>query len=184
MAYLHTEHGPEAGKRCELVRDETTIGRYADCDVVLKDAGRVSRYHAQFIRRKGRYYVKDMGSRNGTFLNDRQIGEEPQLLQDGDRVRVCDLVFVFHDDVSQKTPAFPGVVDPTAGDHDDGVTPGVILVDDVLSDSSSVIMSKVDVKASSSGTVQLTASFESRLAALIEITRNLGRALALDEVLP
>ena len=44
-------------------------------------------------------------------------------------------------------------------------------------------MSKVGVSSNYSG-VQLTASTEAKLNALLEITRNLGRALALDEVLP
>ncbi len=183
MAYLYMEHGPEVGASYELTTGTTTIGRYADCDIVMREAGRVSRYHAQFLCRDGRYFLKDMGSRNGTFLNDRQVGADPQSLQDGDRVRVCDLVFVFCADDRPQAKSGEGT-------QADGVgapvpaAPDVILVEDSPAESSSLIMSKLDVKASSTGTIRLTASVEARLAALIEITRNLGRAVALEEVLP
>jgi serine phosphatase RsbU (regulator of sigma subunit) len=60
---------------------------------------------------------------------------------------------------------------------------GILFVDDDIESSSSTIMSKVGV-SSGHGSVQLTASPEAKLNALLEITRSLGRALALDEVLP
>lgn len=59
----------------------------------------------------------------------------------------------------------------------------ILFVDDDSESSNSTIMSKVGVSSNYSG-VQLTASAEAKLNALLEITRNLGRALALDEVLP
>jgi phosphoserine phosphatase RsbU/P len=67
---------------------------------------------------------------------------------------------------------------------DDAFPPEVVIVDEPPDASTSPIISKVDVSGGSSGIWQLTVSAESRLAALIEITRNLGRSLSLDEVLP
>jgi serine phosphatase RsbU (regulator of sigma subunit) len=60
---------------------------------------------------------------------------------------------------------------------------GILFVDDDIESSSSTIMSKVGV-SSAHGAVQLTASPEAKLNALLEINRSLGRALVLDEVLP
>lgn len=185
MAYLKTESGADAGRRYELDGDEITIGRYADCEIVLKEAGRVSRYHARITRRNDRFFVNDMGSRNGTFVNDVQIGEQLRPLADGDRVRVCDVVFVFRQDaLPTKRPNAKTLDMGDTTDAQEKTSPGVILVEEGVEDSSSTIMSKVDVTASSAGTAQLSATAVARLAALLEITRNLGRALALDEVLP
>ncbi len=94
-----------------------------------------------------------------------------------------DIVFGFHHDAPAAKRSVSGTLDLLPAD-DASQSPSAILVDEGPDPSTSPILSKVDVSASSSGTLQLTASIESRLSALIEITRNLGRALALDEVLP
>jgi serine phosphatase RsbU (regulator of sigma subunit) len=64
-----------------------------------------------------------------------------------------------------------------------GAALGTVFIDDSEQDSSSTIMSKLDV-SSHHGRLQLSASPETKLNALLEITRSLGKALALDEVLP
>src|SRR5262249_26849696 len=70
------------------------IGRDLSCAVVLKDEV-VSRRHAmvQFTENDG-YYLIDLGSRNGTFLNDARVAT-PSVLADGDRIRIgtCNLEF-------------------------------------------------------------------------------------------
>lgn len=50
----------------------TTIGRGLDNDVVLEDAS-VSRHHAEIIREAGRLEVRDLGSRNGTWVNAARV---------------------------------------------------------------------------------------------------------------
>ena len=72
-----------------------TIGRHPDCQIPVKDSGRVSRNHAQIIRQGDAYFIKDLLSRNGTYLNDEQIGDQLHPLKDGDRIRICDLEFRF-----------------------------------------------------------------------------------------
>jgi hypothetical protein len=49
-----------------------TIGRGLDNDVVLEDAS-VSRHHAEVVRESGRTEIRDLGSRNGTWVNARRI---------------------------------------------------------------------------------------------------------------
>jgi hypothetical protein len=75
VAYLKVEVGSEPGRCYELNRDEVTIGRHDACTILLNEGGKVSRWHAAISRREGRSYVRDMGSRNGTFLNDAPLGE-------------------------------------------------------------------------------------------------------------
>lgn len=55
-----------------LTTKRATIGRSAHNTIII-DAATVSRMHAVMITRKGNYYVKDMDSQNGTFINDSKI---------------------------------------------------------------------------------------------------------------
>lgn len=56
-----------------LMEGENVVGRAANCSVVLDDAS-VSRQHAAVIVRDGKVTLKDLGSRNHTFLNGSQVG--------------------------------------------------------------------------------------------------------------
>jgi two-component system, cell cycle response regulator len=64
--------GLDAGRVVRLSNEETTLGRAATCDVVLTDPG-VSRVHARFIHTDTGFIVEDLGSKNGTLLNERKI---------------------------------------------------------------------------------------------------------------
>jgi len=77
--------GGRAGEHFLLENEETTVGRSPDCDVFLDDVT-VSRRHALFVRRDGRYFIEDRGSLNGTVLNRRRIESGP--LEDGDEVQI------------------------------------------------------------------------------------------------
>lgn len=55
------------------VTSEISIGRHHGCDVVLEDP-QVSRRHAQLRFRDGRWIVRDLESRNGTFVNGLRVG--------------------------------------------------------------------------------------------------------------
>ncbi|TAM60381.1 FHA domain-containing protein [bacterium] len=68
------------------VRDEATIGRSHEYEIVLEDS-RVSRRHACVTRRGAQAWVEDVGSRNGTYVNGRQI-ESAAELRPGDRIEV------------------------------------------------------------------------------------------------
>jgi sigma-B regulation protein RsbU (phosphoserine phosphatase) len=73
-------------RRCE--RDSLTVGRTEAADVALADAS-VSRRHARLFCKDGRWFVEDLGSRNGTFLNGKPI-KEPLPLNPDDRIRIGD----------------------------------------------------------------------------------------------
>ncbi|MGE0815887.1 MAG: adenylate/guanylate cyclase domain-containing protein [Vicinamibacterales bacterium] len=76
-----------------LPEGETTVGR-AQAGLVLDDA-RISRRHARFIRAGEMVTVEDLGSRNGTFLNGRRLGAEPERLAPNDVLKVGDFTLVF-----------------------------------------------------------------------------------------
>lgn len=180
MAYLLAQDGSEKGQRFELESDKTTIGRNPDCDIQLTEGGRVSRRHAQIVRRGEEFFVKDLGSRNGTKLNGNDLEQEKLYpLNSGDCMTLCDVTLVFKQQQKKPSTTF-GV-----GGTDIASTVGqIVFDDDAEGSSSSTVMSKVDVSSASDGVLQVTASLEARLSALIEITRSLGKALSLDKVLP
>ncbi len=78
--------GESAGQCFSLDRPLLTIGRGSECNIVINDAS-ISRVHAQILRQANGMYVKDLGSRNGTRVNDEAISA-PQRLQAGDIVCV------------------------------------------------------------------------------------------------
>ncbi|MCQ2380187.1 MAG: Flp pilus assembly complex ATPase component TadA [Victivallaceae bacterium] len=70
----------------ELVSDAVlSIGRLTGADICLKDE-RVSRQHARIFARDGAFYVEDVGSHAGTFVNERRI-DAPVRLSAGDVIR-------------------------------------------------------------------------------------------------
>lgn len=174
MAFM-AKLGP-AGEtqRYELKADETSIGRHPDCDIQV-DVVAVSRRHAKVTRRGTIHYVQDWESRNGTFLNGQLI-TGPQPLNEGDKVRICEVELVYHGD------AVPAFVAGPALTYEGGSTFGVTMVDDDSSGGDSGV-SKVEFRSGADG-VRLAATPEAKLAALMKINANLSEALALDEVLP
>src|SRR3954464_6027312 len=74
--------GAELGKRYELAGSkEVTIGRGGDCDIQV-DRDSVSRRHAKVSRSGSGWVVQDLGSTNGSYVNDAQITQYG--LRDGD----------------------------------------------------------------------------------------------------
>ncbi len=67
-------------------RDILTIGRDADNDTVI-DYPIVSRFHAQIRRRDGSFYLIDLNSSNGTFINGKQL-KGKRVLRAGDVIRI------------------------------------------------------------------------------------------------
>jgi Protein of unknown function (DUF3662)/Inner membrane component of T3SS, cytoplasmic domain len=78
-----------------LTSDTLSIGRLADCDVVLRDKG-ASRKHAQLKLRDGRWTLTDLGSTNGTRLNGQTV--QTRELADGDKITIGTTVIEFRSD--------------------------------------------------------------------------------------
>jgi len=93
-SYLLMTSGNRAGAHFLLEPDRTTrIGRGLDCDIVLSDA-LASRVHAVIVCSDDLWWVRDAGSRNGTYLNDQKIDEA--RLVEGARLRVGSSEFTYH----------------------------------------------------------------------------------------
>lgn len=94
-AMLLMVDGPSSGMRFFIEKAELVIGRDDRCDVVIPDR-QVSRQHASITLRDDGYILKDLGSKNGTFVNGREV-DGPHALQDGDEIQIaycCKLAFV------------------------------------------------------------------------------------------
>ncbi|HVO31490.1 MAG TPA: FHA domain-containing protein, partial [bacterium] len=99
---------------------DVTIGRQADCDLVVTSAS-ASRRHARVLRSGARWVLKDLGSSHGTQVNGNTIKGEHALVI-GDRILLGDAEVVFEEGpapVAKEKDAFPGRVPPTM--------PGVLI---------------------------------------------------------
>jgi hypothetical protein len=94
------------GREHPLTGETITIGRALENDIVITSK-RVSRGHARVRREGWRVILEDMGSTNGTFLNDERV-LTPMELHDGDRVTIGDVTMIFHDpDITYRDTPFP-----------------------------------------------------------------------------
>jgi len=84
-ASLQLKGGANDGKSVDLTGSVTWVGRDATSDIVIEDA-RVSRQHAGIRQDRMGYWIKDMSSRNGTYVNGMRIRGEGQRLQNMDRL--------------------------------------------------------------------------------------------------
>ncbi len=82
-SYLVIQDGPRAGKRLEIWKDRTTIGRSRDCDIFLEDIT-VHRKQASIVRTANGYLLRDDHGRGDSFVNERPVKEH--LLKDGDQL--------------------------------------------------------------------------------------------------
>ena len=74
------------GRTYEL-SDELTVGRAGGCQVALGEDTYVSQLHARVFRREGQFYVEDLGSTNGTYVNRKKV-TAPIAIRKGDRLQV------------------------------------------------------------------------------------------------
>jgi FHA domain len=70
--------------------EEITLGRAAGCQVPLDDAY-ASQVHARVFERDGHWYVEDLGSTNGTYLNRRRVAG-PMVIKRHDRLQIGNTV--------------------------------------------------------------------------------------------
>jgi pSer/pThr/pTyr-binding forkhead associated (FHA) protein len=78
----------DSGNKIESVRlsGQLQIGRADACQIKLDDTY-VSTFHARIFNRDGSWFVEDLGSTNGTYLNQRRV-TSPVELRAGDRVKL------------------------------------------------------------------------------------------------
>ncbi len=93
VASLVVRSGDQAGQSIPLSAPVVRLGRAPDCEIPLDDIT-VSRRHAEIRRDGGRYLVSDVGSLNGTYVNQQRIDDETAL-EHGDELQVGKFRLVF-----------------------------------------------------------------------------------------
>ncbi len=92
QATLTLFEGGSPVRTFSLAKPIVTLGRLPESDVVVDDPG-ASRQHARIGNSNGEFVLVDLGSTNGTLVNDEPIGE--RTLQDGDRITIGETVLEF-----------------------------------------------------------------------------------------
>ena len=105
-----TLRGPNGQSVLEPTSYPYTIGRSPDNQLAVHDA-KVSSHHAE-IRFQGQgYEIIDLGSSNGTFVNEQQLAPyAPRLLSNGDQIRLGDSGFLFEAGVMPSQPPIEATV--------------------------------------------------------------------------
>lgn len=172
MATLEVVDGPNPGDVYELDQDEVVIGRLPFCGIVLAQKN-VSRQHTRILRSGAVYYVEDMHSTNGTYVNGRRITTRTPL-RDMDRLAVYEVVFIFHDDTvngDDELPEEEAPLEETADNKKRPTEPDLpvgSIVSQIRTNDRDKELTQADV----------------RFRAVLEINRVLGATLDVDDVLP
>lgn len=88
---LKVLQGSKAGTEIKIPTPKCLIGRSDECQL-RPQSDAISRRHCVIITTENEVAVRDLGSRNGTYVNDEKVGEEAVLLS-GDKLRVGPLEF-------------------------------------------------------------------------------------------
>ena len=91
-ACLVVIYGLDLGRKYNLVRPQIVIGRSSKADICI-DQEAVSRNHCKILSTGGSILLRDMGSTNGTYVNDELVDE--YVLRDGDFIKIGRCIFKF-----------------------------------------------------------------------------------------
>ncbi|HEX3052981.1 MAG TPA: FHA domain-containing protein, partial [Aggregatilineaceae bacterium] len=85
---LIIQEGEKAGQRWTIREDMLVVGRGGECDLVLPER-QVSREHIRIFRQNDGYYLEDLDSKNGTWVNGKQVKATTVPLRDGDEIQIA-----------------------------------------------------------------------------------------------
>jgi diguanylate cyclase (GGDEF)-like protein len=109
--------GSKIGKRYIFDEDELVLGRVEGVHILVQDMS-VSRRHARFSRSPSHWIIEDMGSANGTYVQERKVSRAE--LNHGDMLRLGNIVFKYFADGSSEGALVDNIykratIDPTTG---------------------------------------------------------------------
>lgn len=84
---LIVQHEKDPDLHWTLPNDEVILGRGEDCDLIIAER-QVSRQHIRLFKQGDYYYVEDLESRNGTWVNGEQL-KGTRRLNDGDKIQLA-----------------------------------------------------------------------------------------------
>jgi phosphoserine phosphatase RsbU/P len=148
----------------KLDGEVTVLGRAPECQIQL-DSNMVSRRHAQVTCDKGSYFVEDLGSGNGTYVNGKRINERT-LLRSNDRLKLGPILLRFDSGTQPRTAS--AAKDTVAGVEISGEVTATI----------------VESADNTSGFGLLQVQPEAKLRAVIDIARGLAGTVDLQKIIP
>lgn len=80
------------------IKEMAYIGRSKRCQVYIDDPY-LSKNHARVFLRDGQFYIEDLKSTNGSFLNGRRLPDHPVKLKDSDKLSFGNISFIFVDNI-------------------------------------------------------------------------------------
>lgn len=122
--------GNKKGDKNELSPPGISIGRELDNDVILELEG-ASRYHAKIEWKDSEWYLKDLGSTNGTKLNGEKItANESTKLKEGDKIRIGKQTMLFAEeyDESKVEDIAPVIKEPDPVDDSKPADPSSVTI--------------------------------------------------------
>jgi serine phosphatase RsbU (regulator of sigma subunit) len=147
----------------ELLSEQTLLGRDQFCDICIPIHS-ISRQHARIVHHSKKFHLEDLGSLNGTFINGRRVNGRHEL-HDGDSIHLYETQLSFFIGAPPKASPSPS-------------TQSVMLSEvKQAGRKSSQLIESVDPNSMSE------ASSQARLKAMLEMTRTLGRTLAIQDSL-
>jgi serine phosphatase RsbU (regulator of sigma subunit) len=172
---VNTESGDK--QFYELTGDEMIVGRDQFCDIVLRKHT-VSRQHARIVRASDGYYIEDLSSLNGTYLNGRRL-EGRTLIKDQDRIHVYEVVTVFHE-------ASPDEVRAALADTLDGAPrgPDAEPLPEELADQGQSSARTMLSHPQAAAAAAADPSSQARFRAALKISVDLEGGVEIDEILP
>ena len=178
MAFLRVVQGRRIGELHELVADRLVLGRHPSCEVVLENAV-ISRQHARMMRQGDSYVIEDLGSRNGTYVHGEKV-VGLQLLKENDRIRICDIVLEYINEL----PQIDATLADGRSDEEGRFSSGSPTMEDDSFygelESSSSIITTINALSRS---VRLDVRPEAKLRAILELSKLFGRTIDLEAVL-
>jgi PAS domain S-box-containing protein len=170
MAHLKILSGDRSGQTVDLSGNVVILGRHPGCDIRVPDET-VSRRHARIISQPDGWFVEDLGSRNGTFLNGRAVAG-PVRLCHLDRINIFNTTVEFQDDERN-------------GYHDGGGTATVTIASRAPPKPRhpGLYETTAEIDLTAAGVPHRDSRSDVKLQAVLEITRYLRSTLEPDEVL-
>jgi sigma-B regulation protein RsbU (phosphoserine phosphatase) len=173
MATLEVCTEPNGREYFELTADETVVGRDQFCDIVLR-RHTVSRQHARIVRAADGYFLEDLSSLNGTYLNGRRLeGRTP--IKDQDRIHLYEVVTIFHE-------GSPAAVQAASADDLPRALERAPLLEEASERAPAAARQVLAASVAQNEPVDNTS--QARFRAALKISLDLEGGLDIDQILP
>lgn len=103
MPQVRIKNGPAKGQTFAITDKPASIGRDPTCNIQILDKG-ASRKHSEIFSIGEMCFIRDLESRNGSFVNDTKVDEE--LLREGDRIQIGATILVFESSIDEGSDSF------------------------------------------------------------------------------